>query len=109
MLNADRDLYQALVDKRTLLSEDPESKGFSDAVKSYEENILQVRDRMQAAKQIYDQKRSDYETLQHKDTKNLFSKRSIALTRTSRYGMWKRQRSSIALRLMTESAQRSLF
>ncbi|WP_182302373.1 methyl-accepting chemotaxis protein [Cohnella cholangitidis] len=72
MLNADRDLYQALVDKRTLLSGNPDSKEFNDAVKSYEENILQVRDRMQAAKQIYEQKRSDYETLQHKDTKNLF-------------------------------------
>ncbi|MFC5469992.1 methyl-accepting chemotaxis protein [Cohnella suwonensis] len=72
MLNADRDMYQALVDERSILSAKSGEEGSQEDYKSYEENIQQVRDRVGEAQALYESKKADYEELRHEQSKRSF-------------------------------------
>ncbi|WP_206811127.1 methyl-accepting chemotaxis protein [Paradesulfitobacterium ferrireducens] len=68
ILNADRDLYQAVTAQRTLLVSDPESGDFADQVKSYKENIDQVKERIAKAKDIFLTNKTIFDKVQNPDS-----------------------------------------
>lgn len=69
LLNADRDMYQALVDQRTLLNSDPQSDAYNKLLKDYKDNISQTKDRVGKARKIFEQNRGVFEQLKHQQSK----------------------------------------
>jgi methyl-accepting chemotaxis protein len=69
LLNADRDMYQGLVDQRTLLNTDPNSDSYNKLLKDYKDNISQTKERVGKARQIFEQNRSVFEQLKHAQSK----------------------------------------
>ncbi|MBN2428408.1 MAG: MCP four helix bundle domain-containing protein, partial [Deltaproteobacteria bacterium] len=53
ILNADRDLQQALVTERTMINIDPKSDQFKQLVKDYEENVAQAKERWDKAAAMF--------------------------------------------------------
>lgn len=68
ILNADRDLYQAVTAQRTLLVSNPQSKDFADQLKSYQENINQVKERIVKAKETFLANKSVFDKIQNPDS-----------------------------------------
>lgn len=68
ILNADRDLYQAIMGQRTLLVVDVDSPMFQKQLDFYTVNIQQTRDRVGKAQQIFEQNRAVAATMIHVDT-----------------------------------------
>ena len=54
VLNADRDMYQALVAQRTLIHLDNNDKLFATQVKAYKDNIAQVKERLEKARMSFE-------------------------------------------------------
>jgi len=74
ILNADRDMYQALLAKRTLLVTDPSGKAFEESVQAYRENLAQARERIGKAREILIRRRAEWEDVLHPETKrNVFA------------------------------------
>lgn len=65
ILNADRDMYQAVTAQRTLLVSDPQAKNFADQVKSYQENIGQVKERIVKARDIFLKNKAVFQNTQN--------------------------------------------
>lgn len=73
ILNADRDLYQALLAQRTLLSVEPDSNTFTEQLETYKENLEQTKQRVSEAQQIFEQNRIEISAMIHPTTnRNLF-------------------------------------
>ncbi|MFC5403009.1 methyl-accepting chemotaxis protein [Cohnella soli] len=72
MLNADRDMYQALVDERSILSAKSGSDVSQDDYKSYLENIQQVTDRVGEAQAMFEKSKSEYEDIRHEQSNRAF-------------------------------------
>ncbi|MFC5530054.1 methyl-accepting chemotaxis protein [Cohnella yongneupensis] len=72
LLNADRDMYQALVDERVVLDSSPGSSEYNNALSSYEENVGQVNERVNAAKTIFEHNRAAFEPLKHETSGSSF-------------------------------------
>lgn len=69
ILNADRDLYQALLAQRTLLSVDTDSDTFKTQLDVYKENLSQTKSRTSQAKTIFEKNPTIASNMIHPDTK----------------------------------------
>ena len=69
VLNADRDMYQALVAQRTLIYTDQQSKLYGDQLKTYKDNISQVRERIAGARKIFDSNLSVFNSINNPTSK----------------------------------------
>lgn len=69
VLNADRDMYQALVAQRTLIYADQQSKLFADQLKAYKDNILQTRERVGEARKIFESNPSIFGAISNSTSK----------------------------------------
>jgi len=56
ILNADRDMYQALLAQRTLIYMDNADRDFEAQVEAYHENVAQVKERVNQAAKIFSEK-----------------------------------------------------
>ncbi len=73
ILNADRDLYQALVARQALLTLEQTPTEFEKHLKDFRENVEQVRDRAGKAKSILETNRSEWEQYRlEKGTQSVF-------------------------------------
>lgn len=73
ILNADRDLYQALVARQALLTLEQAPEEFAKHLKDFRENVEQVRDRSGKAKSILETNRSEWEQYRlEKGTQSIF-------------------------------------
>ena len=74
VLNADRDMYQALTAKRAVLSISPGSENFESLIKEYQDNIQQTTERIDSALAIVEKNHPHWESLKHNDNgQNFFS------------------------------------
>lgn len=73
ILNADRDMYQALVAQRSLLLTDSHSPEFQKLIKSHKENIDQTKERVDKAKRILEADKQNLNQFKHeKSQKTIF-------------------------------------
>ncbi|GAX88952.1 methyl-accepting chemotaxis protein [Effusibacillus lacus] len=70
VLNADRDMYQALVALHTLLFTESTNQNYQELLKSYKNNIKQTRERVETAKAIFEKDRIRFAELKHPETKS---------------------------------------
>jgi len=92
VLNADRDMYQALVAQRTLIYIDNKDKLFETQIKTYKDNISQVKDRLGKA-QIFESNSSSISSL-----KNPTSQRTLLQEINDfnkQFGDWEKESNSI--------------
>lgn len=67
ILNADRDMYQALVAKREALLAAPASENFKTYMKDFEDNVSQAYERSKGTIDIAEKNRQHWEKFNHKD------------------------------------------
>jgi len=60
ILNADRDMYQAYVAMRDILSLDENSEEYDELLENYEENIDQVKQRISETKEMIEKKQENW-------------------------------------------------
>ncbi|TFE25419.1 methyl-accepting chemotaxis protein [Cohnella luojiensis] len=69
MLNADRDMYQAYVGFRLLLTTDAQDEQFQGYQDEYDENIVQVKDRILKVKENFNAHIEEYADLVHPESR----------------------------------------
>ncbi|MFD0675046.1 methyl-accepting chemotaxis protein [Cohnella sp. GCM10027633] len=72
LLNADRDMYQALLDEHTMSGSEPGTDTYDSALRSYEENVAQVAKRVADAKRIFEGNAATYDKMKHETSGNAF-------------------------------------
>lgn len=68
ILNADRDLYQALIEQRNMMYTSKEDSNFRKLIEVFQENTEQVKTRVSQAKELLE-KESQFKTLVHPNTR----------------------------------------